>query len=48
MEFFYLIVLSVAVLFLIFLLASFAIILRKAKKVNPYPYPSNPQSCPDY
>lgn len=48
MEFFYLIVLSVAVLFLLFMLASFAIVLKKSKKVYPYPYPSSPQNCPDY
>ena len=46
METFYIIVLSVAIVFLILSLTSFGILLKKAKSV--YTYPKNPPNCPDY
>lgn len=46
MEFFYIIVLSVAVLFLIISLTTFGILLKRAKSI--YTYPKNPPNCPDY
>lgn len=46
MELFYIIVLSVAVLFLILLLTSFGVMLKKSKTVKAYP--QNAPNCPDY
>lgn len=46
MDLFYVIVLSVAVLFLILLLTSFGVMLKKSKAVKAYP--QNAPYCPDY
>jgi len=46
MELFYIIVLSVAVLFLILTLTSFGVMLKKSKSVKAYP--QNAPYCPDY
>lgn len=46
METFYLIVISVAIVFLILLLTGFGIMLKRAKSVKAYP--QNPPYCPDY
>jgi hypothetical protein len=45
MELFYIIVLSIAVLFLIILLTSFGVMLKRAKKTSAYP--QRPPYCPD-
>lgn len=46
MELFYIIVLSVAVLFLILTLTSFGVMLKRSKAVKAYP--QNAPQCPDY
>lgn len=45
MDTFYVIVLSIAILFLIFGLTAFAVVLRRAKKAAAYP--PTPSLCPD-
>jgi len=46
MDLFYIVVLSVAVLFLILTLTSFGVMLKKSKSVKAYP--QNSPYCPDY
>jgi hypothetical protein len=46
MDSFYLIVISVALVFLILLLVSFGVVLSRGKAVASYP--KNPPNCPDY